>query len=187
MAAGRTVTEDEMTLPLTTAPDTTDRAAFAEAMSRLAAGVSVVTCSRDGRPWGTTVTAVASISAEPPTVLVSLGSSASSADAIAAAGRFGLSILEQGQQIVARHCSRPGTPKFLEPFTREPQSGSPMIAGALAHLDCELVEQFEVADHTVFVGRVREARPARSGTPLLYFRRDYRRLAGPHIPRGVRP
>jgi flavin reductase (DIM6/NTAB) family NADH-FMN oxidoreductase RutF len=179
-----------MTLPLARPTETLRGAAFAEAMSRLASGVAVVTCSRDGRPWGTTVTAVASVSADPPTVLVSLGSTASSADAIAAAGHFGVSLLEQSQQMVARYCSLPGLPKFLEPFTREAHSGSPMISGALAHLDCELVEQLEVADHTVFFGRVRDARSARNGAPLLYFHRDYRRLIdplAPRLPRGARP
>lgn len=179
-----------MTLPLTKPTETVYQSAFAEAMSRLAGGVAVVTCSRDGRPWGTTVTAVASVSADPPTVLVSLGSTASSADAIAATGRFGISILEQSQRMVARYCSTPGAPKFLEPFTSEPQSESPMVDGALAHLDCELVEQLEIADHTVFFGRVRDARSARSDTPLLYFHRDYRRLSEPHTrrhPRGARP
>jgi flavin reductase (DIM6/NTAB) family NADH-FMN oxidoreductase RutF len=181
-----------MTLPLTTPIETLDQTAFAEAMSRLAGGVTVVTCRLDGRPWGTTATAVASVSADPPTVLVSLASTASSADAIAASGRFGLSILDRSQQVVARYCSAPGAPKFLEPFigTGEAQRTSPMVAGALAHLDCELVEQLEIADHTVFFGRVREARSAPSGTPLLYFRRDYRRLADPHTrrhSRGARP
>ena len=179
-----------MTLPLTHSTDTAYEAAFAEAMSRLAGGVAVVTSSRDGRPLGTTVTAVASVSADPPTVLVSLASTASSADAIAATGRFGLSILEQSQQMVAEYCAIPGAAKFLEPFTREPRSESPMVDGALAHLDCELVEQLEVADHTIFVGRVHKARSARSGTPLLYFHRDYHRLADPHARRhskGARP
>ncbi|HXH98192.1 MAG TPA: flavin reductase family protein [Gaiellaceae bacterium] len=179
-----------MTLTLMKPNETAHEAAFAEAMSRLAGGVAVVTCSRDGRPWGTTVTAVASVSADPPTVLVSLGSTASSADAIAATGRFGISILEQSQQMVARYCSLPGAPKFLEPFTREARSESPMVSRALAHLDCEVVEQLEVADHTVFFGRVRDARSARSGSPLLYFHRDYHRLAVQHTrrdSRGVRP
>jgi len=179
-----------MTLPLTTPTEAAYEAEFAEAMSRLAGGVAVVTCSRDGRPWGTTVTAVAAVSAEPPIVLVSLASPGSSADAIAATGRFGVSILEQSQQMVARHCSVPGAPKFLEPFTRETKSESPMVAGALAHLDCELVEQLEVADHTVFFARIRQARSAGSGAPLLYFHRDYRRLSDPPTrrhPRGARP
>jgi flavin reductase (DIM6/NTAB) family NADH-FMN oxidoreductase RutF len=181
-----------MTLPLTKPTETEYQAAFADAMSRLAGGVTIVTCSLDGRPWGMTVTAVASVSAEPPTVLVSLASTAPSTDAIAATGRFGVSILEQSRQLVARYCSAPGAPKFLEPFLgpHEAESESPMVAGALAHLDCELVEQLEVADHTVFFGRVRDARSAPSGRPLLYFQRDYRRLAEPHTSRhrrGARP
>ena len=55
---------------------------------------------------------------------------------------------------------------------------SPAIAGALAHLDCDLAERVQVADHTIFIGRVREARTAaEGGEPLVYFRRAYRTLA----------
>ena len=54
-------------------------------------------------------------------------------------------------------------------------SASPTVAGALAHLDCELLDTVGVADHTIVFGRVRAARAAPRGTPLLYHRRGYRR------------
>jgi flavin reductase (DIM6/NTAB) family NADH-FMN oxidoreductase RutF len=181
-----------MTLQLANATETAYEASFAAAMSRLAGGVAIVTCSLDGRPWGTTVTAVASVSADPPIVLVSLASTGTSAEAIGATGRFGVSILDGSQHEVARHCSAPGRPKFLERFVlpRPGRRTSPMVSGALAHLDCQLVDSLEVADHTVFFGRVREARTAPGGEPLVYFGRGYRALADQPIERharGARP
>ena len=153
---------------------------FAEAMSAVANSVAVVTCRFDGRPWGTTVTAFASVSVDPPTVLVSLESGATAASAIGASRRFGVSILAEEQLAVARYGSAPGKPKFLEPFTEagDRDGASPVVAGALVHLDCELSGAVRVADHTVFFGRVRAARLSPAGTsPLVYHRRDYRTLA----------
>lgn len=149
---------------------------FAGAMSALASGVVLVTCWVGDRPWGMTVTAFASVTAEPPTVLVSLGSATTSARAIAATRSFGVSILAQEQLAVARLGSEPGAAKFLDPFLdpNDESSDSPVVAGALAHLDCELFEIVPIADHTILFGRVRAARASGSGTPLLYHRRVYR-------------
>src|SRR5262245_15141873 len=83
-------------------------AEFAEALSALAGGVVVVTCRLDGRPWGTTVTAFASVSAHPPTVLVSLDAGSAAAEAIVQSRRFGVSMLGEEQLEVARHVSAPG-------------------------------------------------------------------------------
>jgi flavin reductase (DIM6/NTAB) family NADH-FMN oxidoreductase RutF len=146
-------------------------------MSALASGVVIVTCRLDDRPWGVTVTAFASVSAGPPTALVSLDSEGVAARAIAATGRFGVSILAADQLAVADYASAPGEPKFLERFAEPDAGASPVVAGAPAHLDCELVDSIEVADHTVFFGRVLSARASHEGAPLLYHRRDYRTLA----------
>ena len=79
-----------------TVAETRDVAApdsFREAMGRLAAGVVMVTCSVDGRPWGLTVTACCSVSIEPPLLLVSLGRESSTASAVRRTGSFGVSLL----------------------------------------------------------------------------------------------
>jgi flavin reductase (DIM6/NTAB) family NADH-FMN oxidoreductase RutF len=158
---------------------------FADAMSTLASSVVLVTSWIGERPWGMTVTAFASVSAEPPTILVSLGSATTSARAITATRRFGVNILAAEQLAVARLGSAPGAAKFLEPFVDPSDGGSdsPVVAGALAHLDCELSEAVQIADHTILIGRVRAARASGSGEPLLYHRRGYRtlcdRAAGP--------
>lgn len=152
---------------------------FTEAMSALAGGVVLVTCWFENRPWGTTVTAFASASADPPTILVSLRSDGTTSRAISEQESFGVSILAAEQIAVARYGSAPGTPKFLEPFA-EPGDGSstsPVVAGALAHFDCELVDDVQIADHTVLFGRVRAARASHRGKPLVYQRRAYGTLA----------
>jgi flavin reductase (DIM6/NTAB) family NADH-FMN oxidoreductase RutF len=158
---------------------------FAEAMSALASGVAVVTCEVDGRPWGMTVTAFASVSADPPTVLVSIDSDAPAARAIGESGLFGVSILAADQLDIARHGSAPGKPKFLDAFVEPGPGGgaSPMVAGVLAHLDCEVERELRVADHTVFFGLARAARASRAGLPLVYHRRAYRTLAAHDIRR----
>jgi flavin reductase (DIM6/NTAB) family NADH-FMN oxidoreductase RutF len=169
--------------PITDAlPDSAPLPEFADAMSALASGVVLVTCwVVGGRPWGMTVTAFASVSADPPTVLVSLGSQATGARAITTTRTFGVSILAADQLAVARHGSAPSTTKYFEPLTesRDGRSESPVIAAALAHLDCEVTETVQVADHTVFFGRVRAVPGLRPGTPLVYHRRGYRTLAEP--------
>ena len=167
-------------LNLSTDPtrESTPISGFVDAMSTLASGVVLVTGWVGDRPWGMTVTAFAPVSAEPPTVLVSLGSETTSAGAIKATRRFGVSILAEEQLAVARLGSEPGAAKFLESFVDagDGSSGSPVVAGALAHLDCELSKTVQIADHTILFGRVHAARASHRGMPLLYHRRAYRTL-----------
>ena len=157
-------------------PETVEVGESTDAMSTLASGVSIVTCRHAGRPWGVTVTSFASVSIDPPTVLVSLVSDGTAARAIEADGRFGVSILAEDQLAVARHGSIRGAPKFLDDLV-DPADDIPAVTGAVAHLDCELSDEIRVADHTVFVGRVQAARSTREGRPLLHHRRDYGALA----------
>jgi flavin reductase (DIM6/NTAB) family NADH-FMN oxidoreductase RutF len=141
---------------------------FAAAMSTLASGVVLVTCLVGGRPWGMTATAFASVSADPPIVLVSLSTEGTSATSIEASGRFAINILADGQEPVARHGSAPGAPKFVDQL---------VVPGALAHLACELHDAVEIADHTVFFGRVLSARVFHEGEALVYHRRAYRTVS----------
>jgi len=156
-------------------------AEFADAMSMLASGVVLVTCRIDGRPWGMTVTAFTSVSATPPTVLVSLRSDSPGARAIAATGVFGVSILSRNQTEIAEYGAAPGAPKFLEELVepRDRGSASPSVAQALAHLDCDVVRAINEADHTVFLARVQTAYRRWGGAPLIYHARGYRSFLSP--------
>jgi flavin reductase (DIM6/NTAB) family NADH-FMN oxidoreductase RutF len=167
----------ELALITEPARDVVPAPEFAAAMTALASGVVLVTCRVGGRPWGMTVSAFASVSADPPTVLVSLGSDATSTAAIRASGRFGINILAEGQEPVARRGSAPGAPKFIDDL---------VVPGALAHLECELSDAIDVADHTVFFGRVVSTRVRPEGDALVYHRRAYRTVSDPDTTKEIK-
>jgi flavin reductase (DIM6/NTAB) family NADH-FMN oxidoreductase RutF len=139
--------------------------AFRDAMSAVASGVVLVTCSVDGREWATTVTSFMSVSADPPTVLVSLHSDSTAARAIAATGRYGIVVLAEQHVGLARAASVPGAPKFVHPNQH---------ASALAELDCDVLETLVVEDHVLFIARARAVHDGDGvGHPLIYHRRRY--------------
>lgn len=152
---------------------------FLDALGALANSVVLVTCWADGRSWGMTVTAFCSVSAEPPTVLVSLGAATTAARAIRRTGGFGVSLLSHRQEALARYGSRPGAAKHLEEFL-DPRAGSgmtPVVADAVGHLDCDVIDTIAAADHVLFLGRVRTVLATRAEeAPLLYHRRSFRPL-----------
>ncbi len=152
---------------------------FRRAMRRLAGGVVVVTTEVDDRPWGLTVSACCSLTAEPPRVMVSLDSRTVSCRAILASGSFGVALLGADQVDVARVCSAPGQPKFIEELVDASRSElrAPVIGGALMHLDCQVEGTHAVGDHRLVVGRISDVvgRPDEAaGEPLVYFERAFR-------------
>ena len=171
----------KLTLITAPTPEPASTAEFMDAMSALVSGVVLVTCWIGDRPWGMTVTAFGSASADPPTVMVALSSEATTAASITATNMFGVSFLAEEQLVVARHGSAPGASKFIDAFIESGggRSATPVVAGALAHLDCRVADSTQVADHTVFFGHVRSVRASNDGAPLLYHRRAYRMLAEP--------
>ena len=154
---------------------------FADAMSTLASGVVLVTCRLADRPWGMTVTAFASVSAYPPTVLVSLGAGPPALARSRRRARSGSASSRESkrtsQSTERRRARRSSSTHSIEPRDRD--SASPAIAQALAHLDCGVVEAVEAADHTVFFGHVHTVRRRRGGDPLLYHGRGYRSFVAP--------
>jgi flavin reductase (DIM6/NTAB) family NADH-FMN oxidoreductase RutF len=153
---------------------------FRDAMSRLAAGVVMVTTRVDGRPWGLTVSACCSVSMAPPMLLVSLGAVTASARAIEESGRFGVSILGERLIETARYGSTRGAPKFLEELCdpkADEHSATPVIAGAISHVDCGVTQALHVADHVIFLGEVEHVVvPRRHDDPLVYHDRRWHRL-----------
>jgi steroid delta-isomerase-like uncharacterized protein len=155
---------------------------FRRAMRLLAGGVAVVTTVVDGRPWGLTVSACCSLTAEPPQVLVSLDSRTASARAIVERGQFGVDLLGSDQVEVARVCSATGRPKFIEELVDPAFEGacSPVVAGALAHLDCRVVDSHTVGDHVLLIGLVLDAISPRTQEqlgPLVYYERAFRTVS----------
>jgi flavin reductase ActVB len=157
-----------------------DQDAFKAAMRVLPSGVVMVTTRVNGRPWGLTISACCSVSADPPQIVISIGSRTTSCREILGSNRFGVSILAADQKELAERGSIVGLAKFVDEFceTRGDCEAldSPMISGALFHLDCEVAGDYPVSDHHLIVGLVHRAIARASGEspqPLLYFDRRF--------------
>ena len=147
---------------------------FRAAMRRFVTGVSIVTTSLDDRIHGFTVNAFASVSAEPPTVLICVNRIATAHPLIAASQRFCVNILALEQRALAERFAG-GEPRsrFEGVSYRIGPSGSPVLDGTVAHVDCRVTEELTASTHTIFLGEVLEA-GHRDGEPLGYFNRAYR-------------
>jgi flavin reductase (DIM6/NTAB) family NADH-FMN oxidoreductase RutF len=163
-------------------PRVADDQAFRAAMRLLAAGVVMVTARHEGRPWGLTISACCSLTLEPPQILISLRASTVSCKVILDDGHFGVSILSASQKNLAELGAAVGVVKFIDDYCEgDDQLESPMIAGALYHLDCQVAGAYEIGDHTLIVGRVQQAvysplQTSREADPLVYFNRSFWRL-----------
>jgi flavin reductase (DIM6/NTAB) family NADH-FMN oxidoreductase RutF len=148
---------------------------FREVISHFASGVTVITALHDGRRYGTTASAVTSLSLEPPMLLVCLNKESETGRAVAAGGHFGVNILGADQVELARRFARKGGDKFDGVPIAEGHWGEPLFDDALATLECRVAEQTAVATHHVFMAEVVSG-AARTGTPLAYFRGQFGRL-----------
>lgn len=152
-----------------------DDADFRLAMSHFASGVTVVTTSRDGKLFGMTVASFASLSLHPPLVLVCIERSVKTHDAIAAAGKFGVSILSSAQADISSKFASRNDDKFSGVELVPGEMDVPLIAGALTAIECRVYDQLPGGDHTIFIGEVLKIHTT-EGDPLLYFRSGYREI-----------
>lgn len=149
---------------------------FRTALRNFAAGVTVVTTrDGDGRPSGLTASAFTSVSLDPPLVLVCVDERSETHAGFRESGTFGVSVLAEDQEDVSRRFAWGGSAKFENAELIEGAGGVPLVAGALAHVSCQVVAAHPAGDHTIYVGEV-VALTSRPGRPLLYHRGRYRRL-----------
>ena len=146
---------------------------FKLAMSHFASGVTVVTTEHDGKPFGMTVASFASLSLHPPLVLVCIEKAVKTHDAIAASGKFGVSILKSDQSDVSGRFASKSDDKFSG--VTVVKGDVPLIDGALTTLECNVAHQLPGGDHTIFVGEV-VAVTTSEGAPLVYYRSGYRNI-----------
>jgi len=153
-----------------------DSDTFRSVLGRFASGVSIVTTRDDnGGDHGMTVSAFCSVSLDPALVLICIDHGATMHRLLHGHRRFGISILSSEQEAYSRRFADTDTKDFAGvPFVRG-ESGVALLEGALAHLECRLIDHCEGGDHTVFVGEVDHA-VARRGRPLLYYRGGYAQL-----------
>jgi len=152
-----------------------DDAQFRLALSHFASGVTIVTTEHEGQRYGMTVASFASLSLHPPLVLVCIERSVKTHDAIAAAGKYGVSILSGAQADISSKFASRSDDKFDGVELIEGDLDVPLIAGSLTAIECRLYDRVPGGDHTIFVGEVLKIHVT-EGDPLLYFRSGYREM-----------
>lgn len=153
-------------------------AEFRRVLAHWATGVTITTTTdAAGEPRGLTASAVASVSLEPPLVLVCVEHSADTYAALHESGIFAINFLSSEMEWVSRRFAESdAAAKFREVPHRTGVTGAPLLEGALAWVECRVHARHEGGDHTIFVGEV-VAAGAGAGEPLLYYRGRYGRLA----------
>ncbi len=172
MTNGRTVTSQ----------GAMDAFSYRELMRHQAGAVTIVAAGRCPRRAGLTATAVASLSDSPPTILACVGNKTGTHSAISQNNVFSINVLASDQQKIAERFAgkqnASGEARFEDLNWSTADTGAPILTGALAVLECALLEKHDFSTHSIFVGRVLRGRFQPELSPLLYFRGDYWDLAG---------
>ena len=128
---------------------------FRDVLGTFASGITVITTVSNGEPIGMTCQSFSSVSLDPPLVLFVPARSSRAWPVIQRTGRFCVNILAADQEHVSAQMATKGADKFagLDWHPAE-VTGSPVIDGSLAHLDCTIHTVHEGGDHYVVVGRV---------------------------------
>jgi flavin reductase (DIM6/NTAB) family NADH-FMN oxidoreductase RutF len=154
---------------------------FREVMAGVCTPVAVVTALDGDRPHGTTVSAFASLSLDPPMVLVSLARSSDLLAMVRETGRFGLNVLGRPQVALAARFAAKGDatsgPGRFDGVAWAVDDGLPRLGGAQGWVACELTDLVAGGDHLVALGLVVGAGTS-DELPLTYHRRAF----GTHSP-----
>jgi flavin reductase (DIM6/NTAB) family NADH-FMN oxidoreductase RutF len=154
--------------------------AFRDALARFASGVVVVAATTGERLSGFTASAFSSLSLDPPLILVCIRSGSSACSPVIEAARFGVSVLSDSQEWVARQFAQSRVDRF-DGVTLRSEAAVPLVDGALAHLTCRRFAIHEAGDHVILVGEVLGATTT-PGRPLIHYARSFGAFAsGPSI------
>lgn len=149
------------------------RESFIEGMRQAATGVTVVTTDGPAGRQGATVSAMCSVSADPPSLLVCVYGQGRTARAIVENGAFCVNLLGEPHGLLAElFAGRAAAEPFAASSWTTLETGSPALDGAVAAFDCRLANMFEHGTHGIFVGSV-VAVAVGQGQPLVYADRSF--------------
>jgi flavin reductase len=155
------------------------RSEFIAAMALAATPVTVVTTDGPAGRFGLTVSAVSSVSADPPMLLCCVNRKSPCAAAINANGRFAVNLLGAENRVIAE--SFAGRPReglaydFTNNGWRTGLHAMPVLEGAAASFECEIESWHDAGTHRIFIGRVLASRQG-DAAPLVYFNRAFVRV-----------
>ena len=169
---------------------TIDRQSFFDVMASFPSGVAIVTTAdEDGVPRGLTTTAVCSVSADPPTILVCVDLGSRTLAALRDRGSFVVNFMGEGRSELCLLFASKVEDKFASVSWRSTDSGLPLLhADVLAWAECATLHELEVGDHVLFVARVDDGGvQPELGPPLMYYRRSWGVWSPVHEPEEPDP
>jgi flavin reductase (DIM6/NTAB) family NADH-FMN oxidoreductase RutF len=153
---------------------------FRNALGAFATGVTVITTQSGDHPYGMTANAFSSLSLDPPLVLVCVKSQAEGSQIIERNGVFAVNVLGADQEALSRYFASKDRPRGMDAFKeishRQGRSGSPILEGAAAFLDCRLTASHPAGDHIIFIGEVLALGVDATVEPLLFHLGRYRQF-----------
>jgi flavin reductase (DIM6/NTAB) family NADH-FMN oxidoreductase RutF len=162
----------ETVLPAAGPADPDLQSRFRDVMAGVPTPVSVITSMAGGLPHGTTVSAFASLSMDPPMVLVSLDRGSDLLAVVREAGRFGVNVLGAHQSRLALAFAKKGGTGKFHGVRWEIDDDLPRLPGAPGWLGCDVASLVDGGDHVVVLGTVVTA-AVTEGQPLTYHGRVF--------------
>jgi flavin reductase (DIM6/NTAB) family NADH-FMN oxidoreductase RutF len=152
---------------------------FVQAMGQHVSSVCVITTLWQGEQFGLTATAVSSVCANPPRLLVCVNKSGFTHDKIIATGHFGVNVLADSQEKIGKSFAGmlgKDFDRFSVGQWRVGSNGSPLLRDAAAVFDCTIVQALDQFSHTILIGEVMDASAGIGRDALLYGARRFRNL-----------
>jgi len=151
-----------------------DSRALRDAFGCFATGVTIVTSfDETGTQVGFTANSFASVSLDPPMLLVCPARTASCLPAIRHSRVFGVNVLSAGQQAIAERFATRGVERFEHGEWVESDGGVLLLEGACANFACSLDQELDAGDHVILLGKIESFRAACERTALMYIRGCY--------------
>jgi flavin reductase len=145
---------------------------FRDAVGSFATGINVITTRSDEAAYGLTANAFSSVSLDPPLVLICVGSTSQGCEVITRNEAFAVNVLSHDQEPLSRFFASKDRPKGVDAFHGVPHSvaitGSPLLDGAAAQMDCRLHAAHEAGDHMIFIGEVVALNVDSEAKPLIF-------------------
>ncbi len=141
---------------------------YRQAIGRFATGVTVITTVDGERLAGMTASAVASLSLEPPLLLVCINNKLPTHRALEQSRQFGVNVLGEGDEKLALKFATPADDKFAG-LKVDVEHGVPLLDRAIARFVCDVHECLPGGDHSIFIGAIRHCEHVTGRRPLLYF------------------
>lgn len=140
-------------------------------------GVAVVTAMDGADPVGMTVQSLCSLSLEPPLILLCPARTSTSWPRIEASHRLCVNLLSQDAEHLAKQFAKSGSNKFEGvTWARSQTTGSPVLLGGLAWIDCEIEQTHPGGDHLIVICQVLALGAHTDLKPLIFFKSGFERV-----------